>query len=71
MGFVTNWEDDLIPSEDWKELYDQMPKECQQLVDDDEQGVGIGRNEEFGWFTAFCGQGPIMDWSEKKPDECH
>jgi hypothetical protein len=66
MGFITNWEDDLIPPDQWGELYHQMPEECQRLIDNNEQGVGIGRNTEYGWFTAFCGQGPVMDWYEKK-----
>ena len=66
IGFVTSWEDDLIHPKHWKELYNEMPIECQRLIDDHEEGIGIGKNEEFGWFTAFCGQGPVMDWSEKE-----
>lgn len=66
MGFVTDWEEDLIDPRCWKELYDEMPKECQLLIDDKEECVGIGKNDQLGWFTAFCGQGPVLDWSEKE-----
>jgi len=64
MGFVTDWEDGLIPIELWPVYYDEMPKECKKVVDGHKDCVGIGRNKELGWFTAFSGQGPCIAWSE-------
>lgn len=67
MGLVANWENDLIPFEKWKELYDKMPEKCKKVVDDDSDDapIGIGRNKEYGWFIACSGQGPFIAWTEK------
>ncbi len=65
---VDNRENDLISPEKWKELYDQMPKECQEVVDGPPECLGIGRNEKLGWFIMGSGQGPCLLWSEKIPE---
>jgi hypothetical protein len=67
MGFCCSWEDDLIAPEKWDELYKDMPKYCQEVVDicrEEPDCIGIGRNEELGWFVAGAGQGPCLMWSE-------
>jgi hypothetical protein len=70
MGFVANWEDDLIPPEKWDDLYEQMPGKCQQVVNDVREGkefcIGIGRNYTLGWFIGCTGQGPFLAWTEKR-----
>lgn len=63
-------ERDLISSLKWKEMYDQMPVQCQNEVDKmdkpwDGCSVGIGRNDEVGWFILGCGQGPFVIWIER------
>ncbi len=59
-------EDDLIPSDQWKGLYSELPEECKRIVDsDEEQCVGIGKNEKLGWFVMGSGQGPCLLWSER------
>jgi len=65
MGFVTRWEDYLIPYEQWEELRSKMPVECQNIIDEPLCCVGIGHNEELGWFIAGSGQGPCVFWQEK------
>jgi hypothetical protein len=71
MGLVCDLEDDLIPPKDWARLYGEMPEECQKVVMDDEELIGIGRNAEIGWFI-MCGgpQEPFLVWSEKGPKPC-
>ncbi len=66
MGFITNWEDDLIHPEKWKELYSEMPDEYKKIVDDNEDCIGIGKNEKMGWFIGMSGQGPVIVWQEKE-----
>jgi len=63
------WENDLISSEKWFEFYKEMSDECKKIVDAAEGDcVGIGRNEEFGWFIGGSGQGPELLWTEKNID---
>ena len=59
-------ERDLISSEKWPELFNQMPAECQKATTEGEPGasIGIGRNGEVGWFVLGCGQGPFLIWAE-------
>jgi len=67
MGFVTKWEDDLIPLDQWKLLYKRMPKECQEIVDSKiPEPIGIGYNKKLGWFIAGSGQGPSILWKGKR-----
>jgi hypothetical protein len=74
---LAEFEGDLVATDRWEYLYGEMPPECQRLVDEwaecetamefiQKQGgpVGIGRNDELGWFIACCGQGPFIAWSE-------
>lgn len=72
MGYVTNYEDDLIKPSEWRNFYNEMPIECQEIVDADPWSLGgptgIGRNEELGWFVCGSGQGPFLIWSEKQND---
>lgn len=66
MGKVAKWEDDLIHPNEWPVHYDSMPQKCKDLIDDkDVYALGIGKNEELGWFIAMSGQGPVIVWSEK------
>ncbi len=66
MGLVCKLEDDLIPPDKWRELYNQMPLECQRIVDGpNHYPVGIAKNDELGWFIMTTGQGPVVMWSEK------
>ena len=50
MGIICKLEDDLILPKYWLSLYDEMPKECQEIIDDKlcAFGIGIGRNEKLG-----------------------
>ena len=65
MGKVCKLEDDLIHPNQWKGLYDQMPKECKEIVDDRPECLGIGKNDKLGWFIMGSGQGPTLCWSEE------
>ena len=65
MGIVCRLEDDLIHPDIWAELYNQMPLECKEVVDEPPCGLGIGRNEKLGWFIMGSGQGPCLLWQEK------
>jgi hypothetical protein len=58
-------ERDLIDPAKWNRLYSKMPRECQRLIDRNEQQIGIGRNDCVGWFILGCGQGPFVIWTEK------
>ena len=58
-------EKDLISPECWDELYTSMPKECQEVVEGQPDCLGIGYNEELGWFIMGSGQGPSLLWQEK------
>ena len=58
----------LIDPDKWHDLYKKMPPECKKVVDDcdiEPDCIGIGRNEEHGWFIIGAGQGPCLLWSEK------
>lgn len=67
MGIICNLEDDLISPEKWWGLYNEMPNECREVVIyDSDQPIGIGKNEEYGWFIIGSGQGPVLLWSEKE-----
>ena len=65
MGFVWDLEDDLIHPDLWDALYSSMPKECKEVVDGPPDCIGIGYNDEYGWFILGSGQGPYLCWSEK------
>jgi hypothetical protein len=61
-------ERDLISPEKWQQLYNEMPNECREIVDNhsfDDGPIGIGRNEIYGWFILASGQGPFLVWKEK------
>lgn len=66
MSKCAKFEDDLLPVELWKNFYHIMPRMCQEVVDGPPECLGIGRNEELGWFIAGSGQGPCICWVEKK-----
>lgn len=67
MGKICKLEDDLINTEVWQKYYDEMPKKCKSVVDSKiPEGLGIGRNEKYGWFIMGSGQGPSLLWSEKE-----
>jgi hypothetical protein len=59
-------ERDLIRPDSWRLYYDQMTTYCQHLIDIDAQQIGIGWNDEIGWFVLCCGQGPFLVWAEKE-----
>lgn len=62
---VGDLEGDLISPEKWQELYAEMPKICQEVVDQSsDQCIGIGKNDKLGWFIMGSGQGPVLLWSE-------
>lgn len=70
MGLVAGWEDYLISSALWEDLYDEMPDECKEVVDStvEELGgpTGIGKHPKWGWFIGASGQGPFVAWREKE-----
>jgi len=69
MSLCANYEDDMIPSEKWRELFNEMPKKCQEFVEEMERApdcMGLGKNEEYGWFICGSGQGTGVYWSEKE-----
>ena len=68
MGIVCRLEDDLIHPDKWKDLYDETPEECQEVVDGPAQSLGIGYNDNLGWFIMGFGQGPSLCWSEYKEE---
>jgi hypothetical protein len=66
-------ERDLIGSDKWQDRYDEMPPKVQRTVDriakdpwSEGCSIGIGHNEEVGWFILGCGQGPFLIWIEKE-----
>ena len=67
-------ERDLIGSDKWAEHYDDMPPTVKEVVNNFRNpdfdpfsygcSIGVGHNEEVGWFVLGCGQGPIVLWIE-------
>lgn len=64
LSTICDFEDDLIPPEKWQNLYVEMPKKCQEIVDGSTECIGIGKNNKIGWFIMGSGQGPVLLWSE-------
>lgn len=65
---IRNLEMQLINPNRWKSFYNEMPKECKDVVDNpNQQGgpTGIGLSHTIGWFILASGQGPSLIWSEK------
>ena len=60
-------EEDLIPPYLWNEFSTLLiPIEILEVAMNPEpQGLGIGYNEELGWFILGSGQGPGLVWSQK------
>lgn len=56
----------VIKPKQWKDLYEKMPPECQELVDGERGAlpIEIGRNDELGWFMLYTGYGPLLFWAE-------
>ena len=65
MGTVCKLENYLISPKQWKSQYDDMPKECKEVVNSLPDCIGIGRNNKIGWFIMGSGQGPYLLWQEK------
>jgi hypothetical protein len=62
------YESDLIAPDQWRKLYPTMPRRCQKFVEEMEEApdcMGLGHNDELGWFIAGSGQGPDIYWQEK------
>ena len=60
-------EKDLLPSEKWKEVWLELPEIARTILSEEAgTGIGLGRNEAYGWFILFSsGQGPGFVWSER------
>jgi hypothetical protein len=46
-----------------------MPKECQEASKETGCPIGIGRNDQVGWFVLGCGQGAFVIWVESEADK--
>jgi hypothetical protein len=66
-------ERDLIGSNKWPQYYEKMHQTVKEVVDNLRNpdfdpchgcSIGIGFNEEVGWFVLGCGQGPMLLWTE-------
>jgi hypothetical protein len=59
----------LISPDDWHMYYDNMPQQCQKIVDSNKEelggSTGIGYHVKTGWFILGTGQGPFLIFSEK------
>lgn len=69
MGMVWKLEEDLMPIEFWDDYEHNFPDHVQKELGFSRLGmsapIGIGWNEDTGWFCLCSGQGPFMAWSEK------
>lgn len=65
MKSIFKLEKKMIHPSKWKKFYNIMPRECQEVVDGPPDALGIGYDEEYGWYILGCGQGPYMCWNEK------
>lgn len=59
-------EKDLVPPRMWPDLVDLMPDKCREVAEGEPDCLGIGRNQELGWFVMGSGQGPAILWSENE-----
>jgi len=67
-------ERDLIKRDKWHDRYDSMPPTIREVVDNFNNpdfdpfsygcSVGIGHNDEVGWFLLGSGQGPFLLWAD-------
>lgn len=58
--------DDLLQMEDWEKHREEMPQECLDAIEKHGERIGLGRNDELGWFiVGASNQGLVIYWKEK------
>ena len=66
-------EREMISRSKWRSFYNEMPAECRKIIEKEKERpsglIGLGHNEEVGYFVLMSGQGPFICWAEKLTQE--